>query len=65
MYNNKQLINDVLFQLVSAMWRREKNGGDAREVFSKLYGVLRHFLDVKKIFTKFLKVGGAKPYFFI
>ncbi len=53
----------VLPEIKLGMWRREKNGG-ARENFSKLYGVLRNFLDVKEIFTRFLKVGGCKTLVF-
>jgi hypothetical protein len=43
------------------MWRREKDGGGVgvQENFFQILGVLRNFLDVKKVFTKLLKVGGG------
>jgi hypothetical protein len=45
------------------MWRREKDGG-VQENFFRILGVLRNFLDVKKVFTKLLKVGGCIALFF-
>ena len=47
------------------MYGEEKKMGRCKRIFFKILGVLRNFLDVKKVFTKLLKVGGGcKTLFF-
>jgi hypothetical protein len=38
---------------------KKMGGGGCKRIFFKILGVLRNFLDVKKVFTKLLKVGGV------